>query len=602
MKAMKAMKKVSARLAKRHVFAGKVGKTAGGLSKADVTQNKRGKIVSKRMSDRGKKSPWIAACNAARKALNTKGFLGIKRGSPLYNKAKALYKKHILQAVRAAAITIPQAVIPQAVITINDPGGAGIVVTLPRDSKVQDLKERIAEALGCPPIMQRLVHGIKILQDGSATLSESGLTDADRITLVRVAPTNVVWSSYGAFFALLQTGKVVAWGDPGGGGRMDPELKAQLEGGIDRVWSNDWSFFVLLQTGKVKIWGDIAYFGGLDPEKIDQIQELGIKQLWTSHAAFFAELNTGKVLAWGSEYAGGRLDQDLKDLIEELGILRVWPSQSAFLILLGSGKVVGWGMGLGPDNRGPGRNGRLDAKVKAQLEECGIKHVWSCGESYFALLCTGEVLAFGDADVGGRLTREVKAQLEEGPGIKDVWSSGGSEDGGAYLCAFHDGTVLAWGTESCGGRLDREVKAQLEEGPGIKGVWSTLGGAFFAELHTGKVLAWGQDDRGGDLPPALKSQIEEERVQHVWSNEGAFLVLTRSGRVACWGAMSAGGVLNWQDQAVLERYGIQHVWTTDLAFFALCHTGKVMCWGNAFFGGSLPEEAQDELEAGLRFD
>merc|ERR1711937_645946 len=93
MKAMKAMKEVSVRLAKRHVFAGKTAKTIGGLNKGDLVKNKRGKIVSKKAANRAKKSPWIAAVAAARKALNIKGFAAIKKGSPLYNKAKALYKK-----------------------------------------------------------------------------------------------------------------------------------------------------------------------------------------------------------------------------------------------------------------------------------------------------------------------------------------------------------------------------------------------------------------------------------------------------------------------------------------------------------------------------
>merc|ERR1711918_39424 len=93
MGAMGAMKKVSARLAKRHVFAGKTTKTSSGLNKGDLVKNKRGKIVSKKAANRAKKSPWIAAVAAARKALNIKGFAAIKKGSPLYNKAKALYKK-----------------------------------------------------------------------------------------------------------------------------------------------------------------------------------------------------------------------------------------------------------------------------------------------------------------------------------------------------------------------------------------------------------------------------------------------------------------------------------------------------------------------------
>merc|ERR1739847_147943 len=52
MKAMKAMKKkvVSAKLAKRHAFFGKLDKTATGLKKSDLVQTKSGKIVSKKKS------------------------------------------------------------------------------------------------------------------------------------------------------------------------------------------------------------------------------------------------------------------------------------------------------------------------------------------------------------------------------------------------------------------------------------------------------------------------------------------------------------------------------------------------------------------------
>merc|ERR1712224_8851 len=92
-KAMKAMKKkpVSARLAKRHAFAGKISKTKTGLSKTDLVMNKNGRVVSKKKSSLGKKSPWIAAVQKARKELKIKGFSAIKKGTPLYKKAKELY-------------------------------------------------------------------------------------------------------------------------------------------------------------------------------------------------------------------------------------------------------------------------------------------------------------------------------------------------------------------------------------------------------------------------------------------------------------------------------------------------------------------------------
>merc|ERR1719469_372958 len=95
MKAMKtAMKKViSAKLAKRHAFAGKIAKSKGGLVKSDLTKNKQGKVVSKKASQRAKASPWMVALAKARVALKIKGFCAIKKGTPFYNKAKELYGK-----------------------------------------------------------------------------------------------------------------------------------------------------------------------------------------------------------------------------------------------------------------------------------------------------------------------------------------------------------------------------------------------------------------------------------------------------------------------------------------------------------------------------
>jgi hypothetical protein len=95
MKAMRAMKKkvVSARLAKRHAFFGKIGVTATGLKKSDLMKNKGGRIVSRKKSLRMKASPWLAAVKQARSALKIKGFVAIKKGTPLYKKAKELYGK-----------------------------------------------------------------------------------------------------------------------------------------------------------------------------------------------------------------------------------------------------------------------------------------------------------------------------------------------------------------------------------------------------------------------------------------------------------------------------------------------------------------------------
>merc|ERR1712224_991060 len=93
MKAMRAMKKkpISARLAKRHAFFGKIDKTKTGLKKTDLVMNKGGRIVSKKQSQRMKASPWLAAVKKARSELKIKGFCAIKKPHPSTRRPRELY-------------------------------------------------------------------------------------------------------------------------------------------------------------------------------------------------------------------------------------------------------------------------------------------------------------------------------------------------------------------------------------------------------------------------------------------------------------------------------------------------------------------------------
>merc|ERR1712190_247472 len=101
MRRMKKAKKVSKVGKKWRVFAGKKEKTQGGLKKADLVKNKRGKVVSKKASLRAKKaygqiSKWTVAFNKARKSLGIKGFCpcGGKtaKGQALLKATRSFYK------------------------------------------------------------------------------------------------------------------------------------------------------------------------------------------------------------------------------------------------------------------------------------------------------------------------------------------------------------------------------------------------------------------------------------------------------------------------------------------------------------------------------
>merc|ERR1712188_299159 len=95
-KPKKTKKKVSkiakGRFSKVLVLRGKKEKTVGGLTAKDLIKNKYGRVVSKKASAKSKKSPWIKAVADARSALKLKGFVAVKKGTPLYAKARSLYK------------------------------------------------------------------------------------------------------------------------------------------------------------------------------------------------------------------------------------------------------------------------------------------------------------------------------------------------------------------------------------------------------------------------------------------------------------------------------------------------------------------------------
>merc|ERR1711985_200474 len=102
MKAMKVMKKKAAMKAMKAMKKKFVSKIARGShakamvlrgSKEKTTSGLTAKVVSKKASARSKKvlGPWIQAVAKARKALKITGFSAIKKGTPLYAKAKEFY-------------------------------------------------------------------------------------------------------------------------------------------------------------------------------------------------------------------------------------------------------------------------------------------------------------------------------------------------------------------------------------------------------------------------------------------------------------------------------------------------------------------------------
>merc|ERR1712174_3004 len=103
-KAMKVSKVAKGKRARAAVFSGSKEKTLSGMTKANLTKSKTGRIVSKKRSERAKKNfaksalkKWCDACKAARKELGIKGFCAVggksSQGKALYAKVKSILAK-----------------------------------------------------------------------------------------------------------------------------------------------------------------------------------------------------------------------------------------------------------------------------------------------------------------------------------------------------------------------------------------------------------------------------------------------------------------------------------------------------------------------------
>merc|ERR1711918_333354 len=94
----KAVSKIATgRMSKVVVFRGSKVRTTGGLKATALIKNKNGRIVSKKQSLLAKKryassiKGWTVAVQKARKVLGLKGFVALKKGTPLYLKARELF-------------------------------------------------------------------------------------------------------------------------------------------------------------------------------------------------------------------------------------------------------------------------------------------------------------------------------------------------------------------------------------------------------------------------------------------------------------------------------------------------------------------------------
>jgi len=92
MKVMKVSPVAKGKKGKVLVWQGKKTKTSGGLKKDDLVKSKKGKIVSKVKSEKGKNNKWSKATKQAYQTKGYSGFKVIKKGNSFYEKTKEVMR------------------------------------------------------------------------------------------------------------------------------------------------------------------------------------------------------------------------------------------------------------------------------------------------------------------------------------------------------------------------------------------------------------------------------------------------------------------------------------------------------------------------------
>lgn len=138
-----------------------------------------------------------------------------------------------------------------------------------------------------------------------------------------------------AFTALHADGQVISWGNPAAGG-CSASVREHLRN-IQKIQGNDSACAAIANDNTVVCWGNLED-GGDDSGVASQLRE--VRDIQATSAAFAAIRQDMTVITWGCPYSGGD-SSHVNSLLRQ--ITEIHPSHSAFAALRSDGRIVAWG-------------------------------------------------------------------------------------------------------------------------------------------------------------------------------------------------------------------------------------------------------------------
>ena len=329
-------------------------------------------------------------------------------------------------------------------------------------------------------------------------------------------PTGVTAVSAGGehSLALLGDGTVVAWGsnewgqlgDGSTGGLSNVPVTVSGLSGVTAISAGKYDSLALLSNGKVMAWGDDGG-GELGDGKTGEGSNVpvpvsglsgvtaisagkGTNLIGDTHN--LALLSNGTVMAWGNNGQGELGDgktggiSDVPVAVSGLsGVVSISAGVGFSLAALESGKAMAWGAnGQGQLGDGTTANTDLPAAVSGAS---GVTAVSAGAEHSLALLSGGAVLAWG-ANLVGQLGDGSSGGISDVPvtvsGLSGATaiSAGGIPAGGEdehSLALLSNGTIMGWGS-SLSGQLAAATTNVPEPAAGLSSVEGVSAGGEFS--------------------------------------------------------------------------------------------------------------------------
>ena len=128
-----------------------------------------------------------------------------------------------------------------------------------------------------------------------------------RIVCEYTLQTTAVYSTLGAFAAVLGSGRVVKWGYADYGGDSSAVQGLLEDQVVQHIYSTNYAFAAVLGTGRVVTWGRADY-GGDSSAVQGLLEDQVVQHIYSTGFAFAAVLGTGRVVTWGHAASGGDSD------------------------------------------------------------------------------------------------------------------------------------------------------------------------------------------------------------------------------------------------------------------------------------------------------